>query len=144
MTLTIGVAAVLITDSRSDVSTVQGPAELPATSAASKPLKMETLLGKWTGKWDHGFVNCTIEIKRVDGENFYGTLRESGAEIALAGTLDQRTRQVTIHETKVLALGNYAEWSLGEDRGELSDGLWMSGTGTDKWGPYAWVLSHDK
>ena len=131
MTLVIGVAAVLIADSRTDVAAVQGPAELPAAAPASKPVKMETLLGKWTGKWDHAFVDCTIEINRIDGENFYGTLRENGAEIALAGTLDQKTKRITIHETKVLALGNYTEWSLGEDTGELSDGLWMSGTGID-------------
>jgi len=142
--LMIGVAAVFFADSRTDVAVVQAPTEPAVSSPVSKPVKMETLLGKWTGKWDHSFVDCTVEIERIDGEEFYGTLRENGAEIALTGTLDQKTKKVTIHETKVLSLGNYTEWSLGEDMGTLSDGLWMSGTGTDKWGKYDWVVSHDK
>ncbi|MEP6847559.1 MAG: hypothetical protein ABI999_01795 [Acidobacteriota bacterium] len=145
MALAIGVAAVFFADSVREVAVVQAPSEVPsAGSPTVTPVKMEKLLGKWTGYWGEDSDECTIEITRVKGQNFYGTLKEGGAEIALTGTLDQKTRKVTIHETKVLALGEYEDWSLGEDTGELSDGHLMSGTGNDEWSEYTWAVSHDK
>ena len=140
MAFAIGVAAVFIWASPQEVA----PVEAPNAVRAPNPVKMQSLLGTWTGRWDHASVFCTIEITRVDGDNFYGTLTEREAKVAVTGTLDRTTGKVAIHETKVLAVGEFAEWSLGENTGQLSDDLTMTGTGTDKWGQYSWIAKHDR
>lgn len=104
-------------------------------------VRAEDLAGVWTGTWDHGQVPCTLEIKRVEGNKFYGTLKEGEAEIEFAGTFDAKLQRVFFHETKVVRLGAFGEWSLGTNSGAFSsDGRSMEGTGIDKWGTYQWRL----
>jgi hypothetical protein len=138
--LGIGIVSVYIADSRKEVSAVEGPAEIPITAP-----EWIRLLGTWTGKFGHNLGDCIIEINRIDGNNFYGTLTKGGAQIALAGTLDRNARKVSIRETKVLSLGDYDSWSLGEDTAVIStDGFSMNGTGYDERGGYGWNVSHVK
>jgi hypothetical protein len=101
------------------------------------------LLGTWTGSWGYNAGDCTIEITRVEGEVFYGTLRKEGAEILFKGTFDPASRALYFKETKVVRLGAaMSVWSLGENRGAISrDGQMMYGTGVDEWGQYAWAVS---
>src|ERR1051325_3308803 len=98
LALGIGVASVYIADSRKEVTPVASPADFNVTAVANTPIR---LLGIWTGKWGDDIENCTVEINRVDGNKFYGTLRKEGAEVALSGTFDRETRKVFIRETKV-------------------------------------------
>ena len=108
------------------------------------PVQAEDLVGVWRGTWDHGQVPCTIEISRVEGNRFYGILRENDAEVAFSGTIDSGDRRVFFHETKVVRLGAYGEWSLGTNSGAFSaDGRTLAGTGIDKWGTYEWRLTKD-
>ena len=104
----------------------------------------EDLLGTWKGSWGYNSGDCTIEITRVEGEAFFGTLRKEGAEILFEGTFDPATRALFFQETKVVRLGAAMSiWSLGENRGSVSsDGRLMYGTGVDEWGQYAWAVSN--
>ena len=140
--LVIGIASVYIADSRREVAAVAAPAEFKVTAVAKTSITTQMLLGSWTGTWGDDVDNCTIEINRVDGNKFYGTLRQEGAEVAFSGTFDRETRKVFIHETKVLKLGEYGGWLLGENTGVISaDGLSMNGTGRDEQDEYVWSLS---
>ena len=111
---------------------------------SSAPLRVVDLLGTWRGSWGYNSGDCTIEIKRVEGEAFYGTLRKDGAEVLFQGTFDPATRSLFFRETKVVRLGaNMSIWSLGENGGSISsDGRIMYGTGVDEWGQYAWAVSN--
>lgn len=111
----------------------------PLREERAVPLRVEDLVGVWTGTWGHDRDACTIEINRVAGDRFYGTLSESGAEVAFEGTFDEGRRRIFFRETKVIKLGIYQEWSLGTNTGTFSsDGRTLSGDGIDKWGLYGW------
>ena len=112
--------------------------------APSGTINAEVLLGVWTGEWGYNSGDCTITIDRVDGNNFYGTLRKEGAEILIQGAFDAATRKVDFSETKVVRLGDEMnEWSLGRNSGTISrDGRTLVGTGRDEWGQYAWAVSN--
>lgn len=126
----------------SDIPVEYGPVNVPVVARKQVPVKMGSLVGKWAARWDRDFGDCDVEIDRISGNNFYGTLSKNGANIEFKGALDPDSRKVTIRETKVLTLGRYGEWSLGKNIGTLSDdGLSMSGTGYDKWGEYDWSIS---
>ena len=110
-----------------DTTPAIAPVKPPAATMA--PLTTESLLGTWKGTWDHNNADCTIEIRRVKGDTFYGTLRENGAEVLFEGTFDPKTRMLYLNETKVVRVGDYAEWSLGRNSGVMSpDGHILVGT----------------
>lgn len=117
----------------------------PVPAVEVVPVRAEDLVGVWTGTWGYGRELCTIEIERIDGEKFYGTLRKEGAVITFAGEFDAELRRVFFREIKVLKLGAHmSEWSLGTNSGSFSpDGRTLTGTGTDKWGTYGWDASKD-
>lgn len=108
----IGAAFASLAATRTEIAAVPGPDEIPVTAPERSTLKTRTPLGKWPGRWNHDLADCTVEIDRVDGNNFYGTLTKNGAEIAISGMLDPKTDKVTIHEKKVLALGHCRTLSL--------------------------------
>src|SRR5881398_261009 len=84
------------------------PAIVPVKAPnANAPVTTESLLGTWKGIWDHNKANCTIEIRRVEGNTFYGVLRESGAEVLFEGIFDPKTRMLDLNETKVVRVGDY-------------------------------------
>ena len=103
-------------------------------------VRAEDLLGEWHGSWGYERDTCTIEIKRVDGVKFYGTLKKEGAVITLEGYIDPVMRHVHFKETKVVRLGPaMSMWSLGLNSGNFSaDGRTLSGEGTDEFGTYGW------
>ena len=107
-------------------------------------VQAEDLVGVWRGTWDHTQVPCVLEITRVEGNKFYGILKEGEAEVVFAGTIDEGERRVFFHETKVITLGTYGQWSLGTNSGAFSsDGNTLTGTGVDKWGTYEWNLTKE-
>ena len=110
------------------------------------PLRASDLAGVWRGSWGHASDACTIEIRRVDGTRFHGTLWDQGAVISIEGYIDPAERRVQFMETKVVRLGpGMKEWSLGINSGTISaDGRTLTGFGTDKWGTYEWNASIDR
>jgi len=107
-------------------------------------VEAEDLVGVWRGTWDHAGVPCTFEITRVEGNKFYGILKEREAEVMFVGTIDEGDRRVFFHETKVNKLGAYGEWSLGTNSGAFSaDGNTLTGTGIDRWGTYQWTVTKE-
>jgi hypothetical protein len=143
--LVLGIAVGSLTDDREEIAVMQAPCRSSQNrvveSIPVRPVavQVEDLVGVWKGTWGYGREFCTIEIRRIDGNRFSGTLRKEGAEIAFAGTLDPDERTVFFRETKVLKLGEYSGWSLGTNAGSFSsDGRTLTGTGTDKWGTYGW------
>lgn len=104
----------------------------------------EDLEGVWKGTWDHSGAPCTIVIRRIEGNKFYGTLAERGAEVSFEGTFHADERRVFFRETKVIKLGAFGEWSLGTNSGSFSlDGRTLSGTGVDRWGTYNWNVTKE-
>jgi len=116
----------------------------PSSFEQSAPLTAEDLLGTWKGTWGHDDGDCTLVIDRVEGNDFYGTLRKEGAEIRFAGTFNPRTRMFHFDETKVVRLGSQMSgWSLGKNSGIMSeDGRILVGDGRDQWGQYGWAASN--
>ena len=126
-----------------DVKVTYKLTPMPARGDAVR-VNAEDLVGVWRGTWDHAGVPCTLEITRVEGNRFYGILKEREAEVAFVGTIDEGERRVFFHETKVIALGAYGEWSLGTNSGAFSaDGKTLGGTGIDKWGTYQWNVTKE-
>ena len=120
------------------------PPHTATLPAADVPVYAEDLVGVWRGTWDHTQVPATLTISRTEGNKFYGVLKQQEAEIAFAGTIDEGDRRVFFHETKVMKIGAYGEWSLGTNSGAFSpDGNILSGTGVDKWGTYQFELTKD-
>jgi hypothetical protein len=130
-------------DSRGEAIVIDVPAPIAPVAAVKAPIRAESLLGTWKGTWDHNDGDCTIEIDRVDGNVFYGTLRKEGAVVLFEGKFDPNTRMLYFNETKVVRLGAYSEWSLGKNSGVISpDGHTLVGSGRDKWGWYGWAASN--
>lgn len=148
--LTIGAAVAYVANPVADEITVE---ELPQVSYTLAELPVEplvsvraaNLVGSWKGTWGYGREFCTIDIKRVEGNKFYGALYKDGAVIAIEGTFHADDRRVFFRETKVVKLGSeMAEWSLGTNSGAFSpNGKILTGTGTDRWGTYNWDASKD-
>lgn len=151
--LAIGTAAAyVVAGGLSEVDSIElvKPPEVQVTYSLAPPAPVrgvevfaKDLAGTWEGSWGYDHERCMIEIKRVDGDRFYGTLRKDGAVISLAGEFDADGQRVLLRETKVVRLGEYmSEWSLGTNTGTFSlDGLTLSGTGIDKWGTYEWTVT---
>ena len=127
----------------SDSLLVASAPKTPASTVRT-PLRAENLLGAWKGTWGHNSGDCTLQIDRVEGNAFYGTLRKEGAVVRFEGTIDPKTRTFRFNETKVVRLGaDMTEWSLGKNSGTISeDGRILVGNGHDKWGQYAWAASN--
>jgi hypothetical protein len=118
------------------------PTVAPVTAPnATTPLTAESLLGTWQGKWGHNNGECTIEISRVEGNTFYGTLRKEGAVILFEGKFDPNTRMFYFDETEVVQLGDDLRgWSLGKNNGiATTDGHALFGLGRDDGGTYSWA-----
>jgi hypothetical protein len=131
-------ASLLRYESRPSVAPVNPP-------SATIPIRAESLLGTWQGKWGHNNGDCTIVITRVEGNAFYGTLNKEGAAILFEGKFDPNTRMFYFDETKVEMLGaEMSAWSLGSNTGVIStDGHVLVGLGRDEWGAYSWSASND-
>lgn len=107
-------------------------------------VRAEDMRGRWTGYWGIDDDSSVMNIDRVEGNKFYGTLSDGEAEIRIEGMIDTDARRVTIRETKVLKLGPGVEWSLGKDIGSFSaDGRTLSGSGNDQWQSYEWEMQKD-
>lgn len=146
----IGIASFFAVDAVAEAPAVTvtyrltAPTYAPALPAEEVPVYAEDLVGVWRGTWDHAQVPATLTISRTEGNKFYGVLRQREAEIAFVGTIDESDRRVFFHETKVMKIGAYGEWSLGTNSGAFSaDGNTLSGTGIDKWGTYQFDLTKE-
>src|SRR5262245_11586408 len=121
--LAIGIASAFFADSREEVIAVEPPPTMifKAAPVNDAPVSAEDLVGRWRGTWGYDRATSTIDIDRVDGDKFYGTLKKLGAEIAIEGRVDTEGRNVFFRETKVINLGpEFAGWSLGKNSGSFS------------------------
>lgn len=118
---------------------------VPPVHDAGVAARTEDLIGRWEGSWNYWGETggtCTIDIDRVKGNNFYGTLTQNGAEVTFEGTFDGYARRVFFRETKVIKIGVYQQWLLGTYFGSLSDdGRSLIGSGKDSWGGYDWSVA---
>jgi hypothetical protein len=107
-------------------------------------VQAKDLRGTWRGTWGYDHDACTVEIKRVNGDQIFGTLYKDEAVISIVGEFDAEGQRVLLRETKVMSLGVYDEWSLGTNTGTFSaNGRMLSGTGIDKWGTYNWSVTKE-
>src|SRR5687768_8513991 len=96
--LVLGIAAGFVANVGTEIVTVEAPVAFsPAPvskgcTPSNSPVRAEDLVGVWGGSWGYGGEYCTIEIDRVSGNKFSGTLRKEGAEISIVGTLDPEER----------------------------------------------------
>jgi len=116
-----------------------------SNSGNTSPLTSQVdLIGKWTGTYGPANSPATLMVKEYTDGKFSGVLEQGAVRVAFNGSVDTKSRRVTIKETQVLSGSG---WSLGEDTGEISpDGRRMSGTGKDAAGgqfgmSYQWSFS---
>jgi hypothetical protein len=146
--LVIGIAAPALFVEIPSVPAAVGvpvPARSVQDSDVPVPLRAKELLGRWEGSWNYwgdSGGTCTIDIDRVDGNKFYGTLTQAGAQVNSEGKFDAGSGRVFFHETKVIKLGTYSQWLLGTYDGSFSDdGRTLSGSGRDSWNGYDWGVT---
>ncbi len=109
----------------------------------NSPLRGDDLLGRWRGTWDYDRGPCVIDIDRVNGHTFTGTLTKGGTKVTFSGIFDPYRRTIQFQETKILS-DEYRSWSLGTNSGAFSaDGRTLMGTGTDRYGTYGWDLEKE-
>ncbi|CAN5567485.1 hypothetical protein BH10ACI1_BH10ACI1_29400 [soil metagenome] len=103
--------------------------------------EMDNLVGTWVGTFSDQYT--ILEIERVGGSTFYGTLIQGEDEVSFTGFVDKNTRKVTITETQVLKVREGGDWTLGIDNGTLlAGGNKMSGSGKDGVNPvYYWSFT---
>jgi serine/threonine protein kinase len=101
-----------------------------SNSGNTSPLTSQVdLIGKWTGTYGPANSPATLMVKEYTDGKFSGVLEQGEVRVAFNGSVDTKSRRVTIKETQVLSGSG---WSLGEDTGEISpDGRKMSGSGKD-------------
>lgn len=121
------------------------PAPTPAPTPAPDVPAAEKLglVGKWSGTQNRR--PATLTITSGEGNAFTGIKYQGDNQVSFTGTIDPRTRRMTIRETKLLKgtpYSNGSGWSLASETGALSaDGRKISGTGTDEYtrkSPYTW------
>lgn len=130
------------TEKRSDDSRIvvdqKGDAQVVKGSGISD------LRGIWTGAFGPLGLPANLTITNHKGRDFDGVLEQGGVRVEVQGSVDTKTRELRMKETRVLSGGS---WSLGENSGKISaDGDQMSGTGQDAIGgqfgiSYQWSFS---
>jgi hypothetical protein len=154
--LVFGVAAAYVVNFSEEpvgvVPVVIEPASTHETSCHFRPkvsvVSAQDLRGRWTGTWgydsDPNAYDVEIDVTRVEGNKFYGTLRQEGAEIAFEGTVDADARSIYFREIKVIKLGSFSAWSLGTNFGSFSpDGRTLNGRGKDSWEAFGWTVEKE-
>jgi serine/threonine protein kinase len=120
----------------SDDSNTDGPGGIGAGELDMK--------GRWTGTTGPSGQAAVLVISESRGDAFKGVLEQGNFRISVNGSVNTKTRQVTIQETRVL---KGEGWSLGKGTGEIStDWQTMTGTGSDEIGgplgvTYDWSFS---
>lgn len=123
-------------ETSSDNSNTDGPGGI-----TSDALNMK---GRWVGTTGPSSQAAVLTINESRGDTFKGVLEQGDFRISVNGSVNTRTREVTIQETRVL---KGEGWSLGKGTGEIStDWRTMSGTGSDEVGrslgiTYDWSFS---
>lgn len=118
-------------------STGENPVGGNSNSALLSEIRLSDLVGIWEGFYDK--VACTLEIEKVDGDKFYGTLKRQGASVAVTGTINSKARSLNFSPAKIVTMDNTRDWRLGFNRGDFSDdGNSISGKGTGDLTTYEW------
>ncbi|HEY0323946.1 MAG TPA: hypothetical protein VGC66_23565 [Pyrinomonadaceae bacterium] len=95
-----------------------------SNTATTAPSSYIDLVGKWEGQ--SGGHPTTLSINSHMGESFSGTETVGEYQIAVAGVVDLKTRQITIRETNVVK--GKSDYPLGAGTGVIAtNGRQMSG-----------------
>jgi serine/threonine protein kinase len=90
------------------------------------------LRGAWTGTYGPLGQPAKLTIKTHVGSVLDGVLEQGATRVAFSGTLDSKSRKITMKQTAVISGEG---WSLGDDVGTIStNGKQMSGNGRDQLG----------
>ncbi|MFL6210986.1 MAG: hypothetical protein ACJ74W_19210 [Pyrinomonadaceae bacterium] len=117
--------------------------QLIGTPAARKTNKAVTdaravnIMGTWLGYNSRSPEPVTLIIDHQAGQSFSGTISQRNWRVAVTGSIDSATRQITIDDSRVLTQNVRADgvWSLAERKGLISvDGEQMSVAGEDEYG----------
>ncbi|MBA3768813.1 MAG: serine/threonine protein kinase [Acidobacteria bacterium] len=123
--------------SNSTTEVHQSPAETgsdSSTTAGSSSIHSDELnmKGRWVGTTGPSSQAAVLVINDSRGSTFKGVLEQGDFRISVTGSVNTRTRQVTIQETRVL---KGEGWALATGAGEIStDWQTISGTGSDEIG----------
>jgi hypothetical protein len=130
-------------NNRSTNTTNAAPTPAPTPTPAPRVAEELGLVGSWSGTQNGN--PASLAIVGGEGNTFSGTKVQGVNQVTFVGTIDAKTRRVTIRETKLLKgtpYSNGSGWSLATETGALSaDGSKLSGTGTDEYNrkvPYKW------
>jgi hypothetical protein len=100
------------------------PRRTPAPESSPAPPKNIDVKGTWAGK-DRG-ISYTLVINWQEGDSISGSMGDKTTRAALTGTVNNRTRRVSMRDTKVIK-GRSSIWSLGTYSGSVSaDGKIMN------------------
>ena len=116
------------TGDRSATSNGENSANRNSNSGVSSEIRLLDLVGSWEGLFDK--IACTLEIEKVEGDKFYGTLKRQSASVAVTGTINSKARSINFSPTKIVTMDNTRDWRLGFNWGDFSnDGKSISGKG---------------
>jgi hypothetical protein len=91
--------------------------------------EMTNLIGHWEGTYNN--MKSTLEIERVEGDEFFGYFTVPGFKIKFTGKVVRAERKIIFAETDALE-GNYNDWKMSVNKGTLKyGGFDMKGTGED-------------
>lgn len=110
-----------------------------SNSGALSEIRPSDLVGTWEGLFDKAQYACTLEIEKVEGNTFYGTLKRQGGSVAVTGTINSKERGISFGPTKTVMIGNTRDWKLGFNWGSFSNnGRLISGKGYSDYTTYEW------
>ena len=101
------------------------PQSTPSPQATPTPAKSLDVTGTWVGK-DGRNNRMTLVISSQNGDSFSGVISDKKNRVALTGSANSETRQISMKDTNVITPKN-STWSLGAYNGSVSsDGKKMS------------------
>ena len=115
------------------------PSSKNSNTSELSEVRPSDLIGTWEGLFDKTQYACTLEIEKVEGNTFYGTLKRQGRSVAVTGTIENR--RISFNSAKGMTDNNQG-WKLGYNWGSFSnDGKSISGKGANDSTSYEWSFT---
>lgn len=122
-------------------------AHSPDTSSAEETTPITNtddlrIAGTWMGTRGLESSNAFLIISGSKGNKFTGILKLRGFHIAVQGQINQKTRQMTMQEIKIIEAGSELSWTLSAFTGAITrDKKEMSGMMNEGAGNIAWSFT---
>lgn len=118
------------------------PSNASSNSDGLPEIRSSDLIGTWEGLFDKAQYACTLDIEKVEGNTFYGTLKRQGDSVAVTGTIISKAREINFGPTKIVPIDNNRDWRLAFNWGSFSnDGKFISGKGLVDSSTYDWSFT---